>query len=82
MIIIYVLIYKIKNLKYIIMFHSQDNQDNYLETNIFKVYKHGFYVDVGAHDGISINNIHSILRKIMAGVELILNLLKRCLINW
>ena len=38
------------------MFHSQDNQDYYLETNIFKGYKNGFYVDVGAHDGISLNN--------------------------
>jgi len=38
------------------MFHSQFNQDEYLETNIFKGYKNGFYVDVGAHDGISINN--------------------------
>jgi len=38
------------------MFYSQDNQDRYLETNIFKGYKNGFYVDVGAHDGISINN--------------------------
>ena len=38
------------------IFNSQDNQDKYLEHNIFKGYKHGFYVDVGAHDGISINN--------------------------
>ena len=38
------------------MFNSQDNQDKYLETNIFKGYKNGFYVDVGAHNGISINN--------------------------
>lgn len=38
------------------MFNSQDNQDRYLETNVFKGYKNGFYVDVGAHDGISINN--------------------------
>lgn len=38
------------------MFNSQDGQDRYLETNIFKGYKNGFYVDVGAHDGISINN--------------------------
>ncbi len=38
------------------MFYSQDNQDKYLETNIFKGYKNGFYVDVGAHDGLSINN--------------------------
>ena len=38
------------------MFYSQYGQDNYLETNIFKGYKNGFYVDVGAHDGIIINN--------------------------
>jgi FkbM family methyltransferase len=38
------------------MFYSQDNQDKFLETNIFKGYKNGFYVDVGAHDGVSINN--------------------------
>jgi FkbM family methyltransferase len=38
------------------MFYSQDKQDEYLERNIFKGYKDGFYVDVGAHDGISINN--------------------------
>jgi FkbM family methyltransferase len=38
------------------MFHSQDKQDFYLETNVFKGYKNGFYVDVGAHDGVSINN--------------------------
>ncbi len=38
------------------MFNSQDNQDQYLETNIFKGHKSGFYVDVGAHDGVSINN--------------------------
>jgi hypothetical protein len=38
------------------MFYSQYGQDKYLETNIFKGYKNGFYVDVGAHDGIIINN--------------------------
>ncbi len=38
------------------MFHSQFSQDKFLETNIFKGYKNGIYVDVGAHDGISINN--------------------------
>ena len=36
------------------MFNSQDNQDRFLETYIFKGYKNGIYVDVGAHDGISI----------------------------
>ena len=38
------------------MFNSQDNQDKYLETTIFKGYKNGIYVDVGAHDGVTINN--------------------------
>ncbi len=38
------------------MFYSQDKQDQYLEENIFKGYKNGFFMDIGAHDGISINN--------------------------
>jgi FkbM family methyltransferase len=38
------------------MFYSQDGQDKYLETNIFKGYKNGFYVDVGSHDGVWFNN--------------------------
>lgn len=38
------------------MFYSQDNQDKYLETHIFKGYKNGFFIDVGAHNGKTINN--------------------------
>lgn len=38
------------------MFNSQDGQDKYLEMNIFNGYKNGVFMDVGAHDGISINN--------------------------
>ena len=38
------------------MFYSQCGQDNYLEENVFKGYKNGVFVDVGAHDGVSINN--------------------------
>jgi FkbM family methyltransferase len=38
------------------MFHSQEKQDKYLETNIFKGLKNGFFVDVGAYDGKHINN--------------------------
>jgi FkbM family methyltransferase len=38
------------------MFNSQDKQDSYLEYNIFKGYKNGFFMDVGAHDGITFNN--------------------------
>jgi FkbM family methyltransferase len=37
-------------------FYSQSEQDKYLEKIFFKGYKKGFYVDVGAHDGITINN--------------------------
>jgi len=38
------------------MFNSQFNQDKFLEEYIFKGYKNGFYMDVGAHDGVTINN--------------------------
>ena len=38
------------------MYHSQFSQDKYLEENVFKGYKNGIFVDVGAHDGVSINN--------------------------
>lgn len=38
------------------MFYSQDNQDKFLEQNVFKGYKQGFFIDVGAHDGITFNN--------------------------
>jgi FkbM family methyltransferase len=37
-------------------FNSQYHQDKDLEANIFKGYKNGFFVDVGAHDGVTINN--------------------------
>ena len=37
-------------------FNSQDGQDQFLEINLFKGFKNGIFVDVGAHDGISINN--------------------------
>jgi len=38
------------------MFYSQENQDRYLEQNVFKGLKKGMFVDVGAHDGVSLNN--------------------------
>jgi FkbM family methyltransferase len=38
------------------MFHSQFQQDKYLEKNVFKGYSNGFFMDVGAHDGVSLNN--------------------------
>jgi FkbM family methyltransferase len=38
------------------MFNSQDGQDAFLERNVFKGFKNGVFVDVGAHDGVLINN--------------------------
>jgi FkbM family methyltransferase len=38
------------------MYTSQASQDKYLEENVFKGYKNGVFVDVGAHDGLTINN--------------------------
>jgi FkbM family methyltransferase len=38
------------------MYFSQCEQDKFLEENVFKGYKNGVFFDVGAHDGISINN--------------------------
>ena len=38
------------------MHYSQDKQDEFLETTVFKGYKNGYFVDVGAHDGVSLNN--------------------------
>ena len=38
------------------MFYSQFEQDKYLEETIFKGYKNGVFMDIGAHDGVTINN--------------------------
>jgi FkbM family methyltransferase len=38
------------------MFYSQDKQDEYLEKNVFKGYKNGVFMDIGAHNGITFNN--------------------------
>jgi FkbM family methyltransferase len=37
-------------------YHSQYDQDRYLETHVFKGFRNGIFVDVGAHDGETINN--------------------------
>ena len=34
-------------------YYSQDNQDKFLEENVFKGFKNGFYIDIGAHDDIT-----------------------------
>jgi len=38
------------------VFHSQYKQDEYLEQNVFHGYKNGFFMDIGAYNGISLNN--------------------------
>jgi FkbM family methyltransferase len=38
------------------MFNSQFKQDELLEKNVFKGHKNGVFVDIGAHDGVNINN--------------------------
>jgi FkbM family methyltransferase len=37
-------------------YYSQYNQDKFLHENYFKDFKNGIFVDVGAHDGKTINN--------------------------
>lgn len=37
-------------------YNSQWKQDQWLNENIFKNKQNGFFVDVGAHDGVDINN--------------------------
>ena len=37
-------------------YYSQEGQDRFLNTQVFKGFKHGTFVDVGAHDGRSLNN--------------------------
>jgi FkbM family methyltransferase len=37
-------------------YYSQCKQDFILETQVFKNYKNGLFMDIGAHDGVTINN--------------------------
>jgi FkbM family methyltransferase len=37
-------------------YYSQCGQDRFLNLNIFQDFKNGFFVDVGAHDGKTLNN--------------------------
>jgi len=38
------------------MYHSQFGQDKFINEYIFKGFRDGYFVDVGAHNGVSINN--------------------------
>ena len=42
-------------------FYSQDRQDYNLENYVFKGYKNGIFVDVGAYDGKTYNNTSPII---------------------
>jgi len=37
-------------------YYSQDHQDEFLHKNVFKNLWDGYFVDVGSHDGVTINN--------------------------
>lgn len=39
-------------------YYSQKGQDKYLNEKLFKGKKNGFFVDIGAHDGISFSNTY------------------------
>ncbi|WP_323597234.1 FkbM family methyltransferase [Peribacillus frigoritolerans] len=40
------------------MYYSQIGQDKYVNERIFQGKENGFFVDIGAHDGIGINNTY------------------------
>ena len=37
-------------------YYSQEGQDAFLEMNVFRGHRRGVFVDVGAYDGVSLNN--------------------------
>lgn len=37
-------------------YFSQYGQDEFLDKNVFKDQEGGFFVDIGAHDGVSLSN--------------------------
>ena len=38
------------------LYYSQSNQDKFLDKNIFTNLKNGFFIEIGAYDGISLSN--------------------------
>jgi FkbM family methyltransferase len=38
------------------MYYSQCEQDKYLDMNVFKGFKNGVFMDIGAHDGVDLSN--------------------------
>lgn len=41
-----------------IKYYSQYQQDKYLDEVVFKKKENGFFLDIGAHDGVSLNNTY------------------------
>jgi FkbM family methyltransferase len=41
-----------------IEYYSQYQQDKYLDETVFKKKENGFFLDIGAHDGVSLNNTY------------------------
>jgi FkbM family methyltransferase len=68
----------------IMTFYSQTGQDDFLEKQVFKGYKAGVFVDVGAHDGVTINNTLFFEKEHMwtgINIEPIKNVYDRLVIN-
>jgi hypothetical protein len=63
------------------MYYSQDKQDKFLEENIFKGYKNGIFIDVGAHDGVNLNNtLYFESNNNWSGINI--EPIKKFMINW
>ena len=52
------------------MYHGQEMQDKYLNESIFKNYKNGFYIDIGAHDGINKSNTYYFYKNGWRGINI------------
>ena len=51
------------------MYLGQQMQDKYLNENIFKNYKNGFYIDIGAHDGKDKSNTYYFYKNGWRGIN-------------
>ena len=51
-----------------LIFFSQNGQDYFLENNVFKRISNGFFVDIGANDGITFSNTYFFEKKGWTGI--------------
>merc|ERR1711871_555504 len=65
------------------MYHGQEMQDKFLNESIFKNYRNGFYIDIGAHDGKNKSNTYYFYKKGWKGINIepIPKVFKKLLIN-